>query len=491
MTGSILPISITFIIYALIILLIAYLAKLKTNDLSDYVLAGRSLSGSVTALGAGASDMSSWLLMALPGAVYINGLNMIWMPVALVIGAYCNWIFIAKRLRIYTELAGDAITIPEYFNNRFKDHNKILRLVTSFAIIIFFTCYSVSGFVSGAVLTSMIFKIDYLLALLISAGVIVAYTAIGGFLAVNWIDFFQGILMFFALLIVPIVGFIHFGGITSALKITNHLNPNFLNIFHNINFLSIISLLAWGLGYFGQPHINVRFMAIRSVKELPLARRICMNWMILSLIGAVLTGLIGFIYYKDAPLLKEETVFIMLSYALFNPWLVGILLSAILSAIMSTVSSLILITASVLAEDFYHVFFRKKASAKEYLWAGRGALILVAAVAIIISMHPEITILRSVAFAWSGLGASFGPVMIFSLYWRRMNRVGAICGVLVGAVTVILWKIFDHSNLIAGFEILPGFIFSAITIVITSIITKRPADEILKEFDLAIAQLKV
>jgi sodium/proline symporter len=494
MKENILPILIDFIIYGIIVITIACLAKKYTKNLSDYILGGRSLSGIITALSVGASDMSSWLLMALPGVVYLSGLSMIWNPIGLLLGAYCNWKFIASRLRTFTEVFDDSLTLPAYLCNRFKNNGKGLRIVTSLAILIFFIFYSVSGFVSGATLTNMTFGIDYLPSLFISAAVVVLYTTIGGFLAVSWIDFFQGSLMFVSLLVVPTVGFMHLGGVQHSIEHIIATKAEFLSIFANIKFLGVVSLFAWGLGYFGQPHINLRFMAIRSVKELPIARRICMTWMALSLFGAVLTGLVGSIFFLSDQVNKHETIFIMLSHALFNPWITGILLSAILSAIMSNVSALILMSASILVEDFYRGLFRKQASNKECLWVGRMFLISVASIAVIIAAQPEITIFKSVAFAWSGLGASFGPVIIFSLYWKKMTRAGAIAGIFAGCITVIFWGSFvnvggklDHLGLFPGIEILPGFILSSFCIVLISLFTEKPRKEILDKFDLAIS----
>lgn len=484
MNYSTLPIVITFLMYGAVIYLIAFWSTRHTKNISDYLLAGRSLSGPVTALGAGASDMSAWLLMALPGGVYLYGLSVIWMPVALSIGAFVNWTFVSKRLRVYTEIANDSLTLPEYIDNRFMVSNKSLRVVTSLAIIIFFTMYSVSGFVSGGRLIEMIFGMAYGKALIISALVIIVYTAIGGFLAINRVDFFQGILMFTALLTVPCVAFIDLGGVKTTFLNIDLINPKFLNAFANVKVLGIISLFAWGFGYFGQPHILARFMAIRSFKELPIAKRICMSWMVLSLIGAILTGLVGIKYYLTNPLDNHETVFMALSRDLFNPWLTGILLSAILSAIMSTVSALILMSGSVLVEDFYRSFLRKHGTNKEYLWVSRLSVALIALVAVYIASNPELTVLSSVAFAWSGLGASFGPVILFSLYWRKVTRKGAITGIVVGGSTVILWAVlkkyvggfFAHPDIIPGFSGLPGFILSSLSIVIVSLLTAKKPD---------------
>lgn len=489
---SALPILIIFSLYALIIVSIAIFARLHTKNLSDYILGGRSLSGVITALSAGASDMSSWLLLAVPGAIYLAGLTRVWLPIAVLIGSYANWKLVAKRIRIYTEVFDDSHTLPAYLCQRFKSNSKSLRMVTSLAILLFFTFYSASGFVSGAILTNMTFGIDYIPALLLSAAIVVLYTAIGGFLAVSWIDFFQGSLMLLALVVVPVVAFSNLGGVVSTLDNIAKLNPSFLDLFANIKFLGILSLLAWGLGYFGQPHINLRFMAIRSVKELPIARRICMSWMALSLIGAVLTGLVGFMFFSNKPLEQSETVFIKLAHVLFNPWVTGVLLSAILSAIMSTVSAQILMSAGILVEDFYLGFLRKNASTQECLWAGRIFLILVASLAIVIAARPNTTILKVVAFAWSGLGASFGPVLIFSLYWRSMTRTAAIAGIFVGGLTVVVWELLStpggvlyHADFLPGIDLLPGFILSSITIVIVSFFTKKLQPETIAKFDLA------
>lgn len=491
-----LPLLVTFAGYSAIILLIAYISTKMTSNLSDFVLAGRRLSGPITALGAGASDMGSWLLMALPGAVYLKGLSIIWMPIALIIGAYCNWRFVARRIRVYTEVANDSLTIPEFLCNRFKDRGLGLRIVTSLAIIIFFTYYSAAGFASGAILIQHVFVgIDYLPALLLCAAVIITYTAIGGFLAVSWVDFFQGSLMFVALLVVPVVTVLNMGGLNLSLHSISQASAEHLDVFQNVKLLGLLSLFAWGFGYFGQLHINMRFMAIRSIKELPIARLICMNWMSLSLLGAVSTGLFGYIFYYHMPLDKPDTVFIMLAQQLFNPWVAGILLSAVSSAIMSNVSSQILMSSSILVEDFYHDFLRKDASDRENLWVSRLTLLGVAGISVAIASNPNQTILQSVGFAWSGLGSSFGPVLLFSLFWRRMTRQAAIWGIISGAATVLLWGILahfkhplvSHPDILPGFEMLPGFIFSSLVVVIVSLKTSKPSTEVLAEFDRAVA----
>lgn len=489
--GAELPLLVTFVGYCLILMVVAYLSTKLTYNLSDYVLAGRRLSGPIVALGAGASDMSSWLLMALPGAVYQFGLSMIWLPVALLVGAYCNWRFIAKRLRVYTEVAGDALTIPEFLTNRFKANNSVMRIVTSLVILIFFTYYSAAGFVSGAILIEYAFTgVDYHTALYVSGAVIVLYTAVGGFLAVNWIDFFQGALMLFALIVVPIVALTSLGGLNITIESIAQQSAEHLNIWQNIKVLGLLSMFAWGLGYFGQLHISARFMAVRSIKELPIARIICMNWMALALIGAIATGLFGFLFYFKNPLAEPDTVFILLSQKLFNPWLSGILLSAVASAIMSTVSAQILMSASILAEDFYHDMLRKDASDSENIWAGRISLLLASLAAIAIAARNDQSILKAVGFAWSGLGCAFGPVLLFSLFWRRTTYAGALWGIISGAGTVLLWgylsepgQLLYHADTLPGFEMLPGFITSSLVIIVVSLRGPKPQADIVAEFD--------
>ena len=490
--GSI-PILVTFILYAIILFIIAIWVFLRTKNLSEYMLAGRCLSGSITALGAGASDMSSWLLMALPGAVYLNGISFLWLPITLTIGAYLNWTFVAVRLRIYTEVAKNSLTLPMYLTNRFHDNGDLIKIVTAIAILIFFTCYSVANFVAGAELIKLIFHTDYITSLWMISIVIVAYTALGGFLAVSWIDFFQGCLMLVSLVVVPVVAFYNMGSVDGIMQQLQLNNINYFGLFAGVKICGIISLVGWGLGYFGQPHILIRFMAIRSHTELPRAKNICTIWMIISLIGAVLTGILGAAFYLDQPLNNPETVFLSLARVLFNPWIAGILLSAVLSAIMSTVAALLLMSTSALVEDLYHRLIAKKMQIKKvnYLMLNRVAMLIITLVSVLIASSPNTTILGSVAFAWSGLGASFGAVILLSLFWRRMTGIAAVFGIGVGASTVIIWDYILRSNAIffkelgflPGFEIIPGFCLSAIAIVIVSFSSKQPSTSILQEFD--------
>lgn len=493
-----LPILVTYVIYFIIIMSIGIFASRVTKNLSDYVLGGRTLNGPIAALGAGASDMSGWLLLGLPGGVYLLGLSKIWMPIGLAVGAYINWIFIAKRLRIYTEIANNSLTIPSYFDNRFDDKSGLLRTVTAIVVLLFFTFYASSGFVSCALLFQTTFNLDYKTALMISATFLVLYTSIGGFLAVNWVDFLQGCLMLFALLIVPAMTVHAIGGMEPTLNTLQQLHFDYHDIFGSLTTVGIISLLAWGVGYFGQPHILVRFMAAKSVSVLPLARRICMTWMVLSLAGAIATGFFGIAYFAQHPLTNPETVFIVLSEKLFPNYLVGILLAAVLSAIMSTIAAQLLASSSALTEDLYHRFVRHyKGSAKELLWVSRLTVLLVALVAIYLATNPKSSILQMVSYAWAGLGASFGPVIVFSLYWKRMTHNGAVAGIIMGAIGVILWKYLEKQNFTETlnavfdiYEILPGFILSSIGIVVVSLLDKKPSAAIQQQFDTMLTQVK-
>ncbi len=466
---------ITFIIYLVGMLVIGIVAFRLTNNLSDYVLGGRNLGGSVAALSAGASDMSSWLLLGLPGAMYAGGMNQIWIAIGLAVGAYLNWQFVAKRLRTYTEVAQDSITIPDFLENRFRDKSRVLRVISAFVILIFFTFYTSAGLVGGAILFEQSFGIDYQSALWIGAIVIISYTFLGGFLAVSWTDFFQGILMFFALIVVPIIAINVLGGWNEVVSQVGNIDPGYLNAFTDTTAIGIISLLAWGLGYFGQPHIITRFMAIKSTKDIPKARFVGMSWMVFALYGAIFTGFAGIAYYADAPLENPETVFIAFTQELFNPWIAGILLAAILSAIMSTIDSQLLVSSSAVAEDFYKGIIRKNASQTELVWIGRAAVIIIAIIAILIAQNPESRVLDLVGYAWAGFGAAFGPVIILSLFWKRTTRRGAIAGIVVGALTVIIWSLLE-GGIYDLYEIVPGFILCTVAIIIVSLIFGSPTN---------------
>ncbi|MGE5703899.1 MAG: sodium/proline symporter PutP [Clostridia bacterium] len=474
---------VSIVVYMVAMLWIGYYAYKRTSNLTDYMLGGRTLGPAVTALSAGASDMSGWLLMGLPGAMFAQGLSSSWIAIGLTLGAYANWLYVAPRLRTYTEVA-HAITIPEFLENRFGDKSKMLRLVSGLVIMVFFTFYVSSGMVSGAVLFQNTFQLPYTTGLWIVALVVVSYTLFGGFLAVSWTDFVQGLIMFIALILVPIVTFFHVGGIGAAFSDIHAIDPALLDIFRGTSLLGIISLFAWGLGYFGQPHIIVRFMAITSVKEMKKARYIGMGWMIFSIVGAMLTGLIGISFFAHYPtkLTDPETVFIELGKILFHPIITGFLLSAILAAIMSTISSQLLVTSSSLTEDMYRTFFRRSASDRELVFVGRLSVLLVSLVALLISLNKSDTILALVGYAWAGFGASFGPVILLSLYWKRMTRWGALAGMIAGALTVILWTRFPLLKETL-YEMVPGFAASLLAILIVSMLTAAPSAERLQDFD--------
>jgi SSS family solute:Na+ symporter/sodium/proline symporter len=466
-----------------------YAFRQSSSNLSEYMLGGRKLGPAVTALSAGASDMSGWLLMGVPGAIYAAGLSQIWIAVGLVIGAYLNYILLAPRFRVYTELAKDSITLPDYLENRFADPSRMLRLVSAVVIVVFFTLYTSSGMVAGGKLFDSVFGLDYQLGLLLTAGVVIAYTLLGGFLAVSMTDFVQGIIMFIALVMVPVVAFSALEQPYEVFSTIEQLNPRHLDLFTGTSTLGIISLLAWGLGYFGQPHIIVRFMAIRSVAEFKVARRIGMSWMIISLLGAMAIGFVGIAYthQAQAPIKDPETIFILLSQVLFHPFVGGLLLAAILAAIMSTISSQLLVTSSALTQDFYKTFFHKEASDQQQVLIGRVSVFAVALIAIYLALDSNSSILGLVANAWAGFGAAFGPVVLISLYWKRMNHWGALAGIAAGALTVLFWAYSPYQ--IEGkqlndylYAMIPGVFVSAVLTWLVSLVTSAPSENVSQLF---------
>lgn len=456
-----------------------YAYKKSTDDISGYMLGGRGLGPAVTALSAGASDMSGWMLMGLPGAMYATGVSSLWIAVGLTIGAYLNYLIVAPRLRTYTEVANDSITIPDYFENRFNDTSKILRTVSAIVIFVFFTLYTSAGMVSGGTLFESAFGLDYRIGLFVTASVVIAYTLFGGFLAVSLTDFVQGIIMFVALVLVPIVAFTQLGGVGTTFDVVRDINPAYLDFFRGTTVVGIISFLAWGLGYFGQPHIIVRFMAISSIKELKPARRIGMGWMIISIIGAMFTGLVGIAYVNQTAttLADPETIFIKFAQVLFHPFITGFLLAAILAAIMSTISSQLLVTSSAITEDFYKAFFRREATDKELVLVGRLAVLGVAIIGILLSLNPNDTILGLVGYAWAGFGSAFGPAVLLSLYWKKMTRWGALAGMIVGAATVLIWVNVPGLSE-ALYEMIPGFVLSFLAVIVVSLLTKDPSKRV-------------
>ncbi|MDX8398243.1 MAG: sodium/proline symporter PutP [Mariprofundaceae bacterium] len=478
------PVLTSFSLYLLVMVGIGIYFYFKTDNLSDYVLGGRGLGPGVTALSAGASDMSGWLLLGLPGLMYSDGIVGSWIAVGLIIGAFLNWHYVAKALRIYTQRLSDSITIPDYFSNRFEDKGNILRVVTAIVILIFYTLYTSSGLVGGAKLFEAAFDLDYATALLIGSFVIVSYTFLGGYNAVSWTDFIQGILMMLALIITPIVVIYHIGGISEGVRLIASVDPARLDLFNSASFIGIVSLMAWGLGYFGQPHILVRFMSIRHEDDMHRAKQIGMTWMILSVVGALAVGFFGFAYIlaEGINLNDSEKIFITLSQLLFNPWIAGFLLAAILAAIMSTIDSQLLVSSSVLTRDIYHAMLRKDASNKELVWIGRATVIIIAIIAWYISTDRDSSVLQLVSYAWAGFGAAFGPLIILSLYNRNITRMGALAGMISGSLTVIIWKPLE-GGLFDLYELLPGFIFAWLAIILFSKIGEKNSEATLKTFD--------
>lgn len=479
-----LPVLISFLTYMLVMIGIGVYFYFKTKNLSDYVLGGRGLGPGVTALSAGASDMSGWLLLGLPGMMYSDGIVGSWIAVGLIIGAYLNWHYVARPLRVYTHTLDNSITIPDYFSNRFEDKGNSLRVVTAVVILLFYTLYTSSGLVGGAKLFEATFSLDYETALLVGSFIIVSYTFLGGYNAVSWTDFIQGILMMLALVVTPIVVIYHIGGVDESLRLIESVDPSKLDMFSGSSLIGIVSLMAWGLGYFGQPHILVRFMSIRHEDEMHRAKAIGMTWMILSIIGSLAVGFFGFAYVlaEGVDLQDSEKIFITLSQLLFNPWIAGFLLAAILAAIMSTIDSQLLVSSSVLTRDIYHAILRKDASDRELVWVGRATVIVIAVIAWYLSTDQNSSVLKLVAYAWAGFGAAFGPLVILSLYKRNVTRYGAIAGMLTGSLTVIVWKQLE-GGLFDLYELLPGFAAAWIAILVFDTIGPKNSEKSQQVFD--------
>ncbi|GAA2177432.1 sodium/proline symporter PutP [Leucobacter tardus] len=475
-------------IYFAAMLLIGYLAYRRTASHEDYMLGGRNLPPWVAALSAGASDMSGWLIMGLPGAIYLAGLIEAWIAVGLTLGAYFNWLIVAPRLRAYTQVAQNSITIPSYFENRLRDKSRLLRVVSSIIILIFFTLYVSSGMVAGGVFFQSSFNGDYLWGMIIVTVVTLAYTLFGGFLGASLTDVVQGLMMVIALIIVPVAAVVAVGGVGEAVSLVRELGPNHFDVFGgtgltSVTVIGVLSGLAWGLGYFGQPHIIVRFMALRSPQEAKSARRIGISWQIVSLTGAVLSGLVGIAYIsrEGIDLADPETVVLLMSQTLLHPLVAGLVLAAVLAAIMSTFSSQLIVCSSALVEDLYKVLKKTPPAEKTLVLLGRLCVLGVALVAALLAVNPNDSILGLVSFAWAGFGASFGPIVILSLYWRKLTNWGALAAMIVGAVTVFVW-----SNLEGGlfdlYELLPGFILATLTAVVVSLATYRRDEQIETEF---------
>uniref|UniRef100_UPI00405786B1 sodium/proline symporter PutP n=1 Tax=Acetatifactor sp. TaxID=1872090 RepID=UPI00405786B1 len=508
MTASVMGwIVAAFAAYLLLMICIgAYYSK-RNNSSEDYFLGGRKLGGFVAALSAQASDMSGWLLMGLPGAIYLVGVGGDgWTALGLFIGTALNWLVISKRLRRYTIRANNSLTLPAYFENRFHDKKRVLMAISSVTIVIFFLVYCASALAAGGQLFESIFGVDYKVSLTIGAAVILVYTFLGGFFAVCVTDFIQGMLMLVALLAVPLIALGIMNG--NGLGIMDGLAANtlpatsadFVNIMKykdgNNNFINIISGLGWGLGYFGMPHILVRFMAVKDEKELKKSKVTAISWVALSLFFACFIGVVGRAYLTPDALVESgsERVFIEMIKRVFIedlgvPFVAGLFLCGILAAIMSTADSQLLVSASSVAEDIYKGMINKDADTKKVMRVSRITVIVVALVAYIIALNPNNTIMGLVSNAWAGLGAAFGPLVVLSLFWKRCNFQGAVAGIVTGALTVIVW---DYLPLVGGqtigaatglYSLVVGFAISLLLIVVVSLCTKAPSEEMLKEFE--------
>ncbi|OOF89610.1 sodium/proline symporter [Rodentibacter ratti] len=491
-------IYITFGLYLLVILGIGLYAYRSTQNFDDYILGGRKMGSFVTAMSAGASDMSGWLLMGLPGAIYLSGLSEAWIAVGLTVGAFLNYKIVAGRLRIFTEKYNNALTLPEFFAQRFPRQKKTLKIISSSIILFFFTIYCASGVVAGAKLFQSLLGLDYYTALWLGAIATIAYTFIGGYLAVSWSDTIQASLMIFALILAPVMAFVNIGWdeINAALEAKSAAtNIPYSNWLHNVSGIGVISALAWGLGYFGQPHILARFMAADSVSALNKARTIGIVWMFLCLGGAVSVGYFGLAYFthQNIPLENAESIFIELSKVMFNPWVVGVVLSAILAAVMSTLSAQLLMCSAAITEDFYKGFFRKNASSQELVWVGRLMVLVISVVAIIIAQDPNSKVMGLVSYAWAGFGAAFGPVVILSLFNRNISSKAALWGMLSGAVTVVIWsplmKFLGWDDLSQLYEIIPGFLVCSF-ITLSSSVFAPVHPLVAEQFDEALAEFE-
>ena len=472
-------------VYFAAMIAIGVFAARKTSDHEDYMLGGRNLPPWVAALSAGASDMSGWLIMGLPGAVYVAGLIEGWIAVGLTIGAYLNWRLVAPRLRAYTQVSKNSITIPSFFENRLRDSTRILRVVSSLVILVFFTLYISSGMVAGGKFFESSFGSSYMLGMLLVTVVTLAYTMFGGFLGASLTDVVQGLMLVIAVVVVPVAAIIAVGGVGEATELITSLRPEHFNVFGeagatSVTILGIASGLAWGLGYFGQPHIIVRFMALRKPADAKAGRRIGITWQIVSLAGAVLAGLIGVAYVatNDIDLADPETVLLMMSQTLLHPLVSGLVLAAVLAAIMSTFSSQLIVCSSALVEDLYKVVRKTPPPEKTLVVLGRACVLGVAIIAAILALVPNDTVLGLVSFAWAGFGAAFGPIVLLSLYWRKLTNWGALAGMVTGTATVFIWKAFETGL----YELLPAFIVATVVAVVVSLATYRRNDEIEREF---------
>ena len=481
-----------FILYFALVLLIGFYFFGRSNNLGDYILGGRSMNPYVTALSAQASDMSSWLLMGLPGAVMLLGLGEAWIGIGLALGSYLSWLFVAKKLRKHSVVAGNALTVPEFFSNRFKDDKGYLRLIASVIILFFFVIYVASGFKGcGVILTTIFPGLAVEIAMGIGAAIVIVYTFMGGYKAVCWTDFVQGLLMLVAIVVVPLAAIGHLGGWDEVMIALDSVSiENFTDLFWDggkpLSFIAILSLMAWALGYFGMPHIVVRYMSIRNPEEVKVARRVSLIWIVIALSAAILVGMVGRAYFEAQGGIPAgfdaEHIFIFLAGDMFVPIIAGLLYAAVMAAIMSTADSQLLVASSAITNDLLGKSKRFKFEAKALMWISRGIVIVIAALALMLALFGGSNIMSLVSYAWAGFGAAFGPLMILSLYWKRMNLYGAISSLIVGFLTVIIWNTYLAADT-GIYELLPGFILSMIAGVIVSLLTPPPSEDVQREFD--------
>lgn len=476
------PTLVTFVVYFIFLLGIGFYFYRKSVSIEDYLLGGRGMGAWVTALSAQASDMSGWLLMALPGAIYLGGVGEIWIAIGLFVGTVLNWTLVSARLRVYTQKT-NTITLPSFFEQRFGDRTGLLRAASAIIILIFFTIYASAQLVAAGKLFESTFKVQYQMAVIIGGVVIIAYTFLGGFLAVCWTDLFQGTLMVLALVIVPALAYLSVGGIdtiSEAMDLKN-IQKSLMPEASRGSVLMIISAMAWGLGYFGQPHILARFMSVKSVGKLAESMAIAIIWVFLSLTGAVIIGFVGIGMFDNLTKGNEEKVFIYMIGRVMHPWLAGIMLAAILSAIMSTIDSQLLVSSSALTEDFYQKALKKDASEKEVIWVGRICVIIISIVALLLALTWDETILEIVAYAWGGFGAAFGPVVLFGLFSRRTSWQAALAGMVTGTVVLVVWKLTKLDAYM--YEIIPGFICNCLTIFLVNAFIRQKNERVLRQYE--------
>ena len=490
-----------------------YYAKRASESTENFLIGGRTLGPWVTALAAEASDMSGWLLMGLPGVAYWVGLSdAFWTGVGLLIGTYLNWLFVAKRIRAYSEIAGNSITIPDFISRRFKEDNKVLMTLAALFILVFFAVYAASCFVTVGKLFSTLLGFKYVYMMISGAIFVILYTFVGGFLAESASDFMQGVVMFFALVVVLISGISAAGGISQVIENAKQI-PGFLEFFGiaspqlvegvqqvvdgkavfgeagRYGWLSVISTLSWGLGYFGMPQVLIKFMAIRETSELNLSRRIATIWCAISLAAAIAIGIIGRVIFPDAYLTQSaaENIFILMSTSFFVPIFAGVVMSGILAATISSADSYLIISASAFSKNIYHGLLKREATDRQVLIMTRIALLVISLFAIVIALDENSVIFTVVSFAWAGFGATFGPLILFSLFWERITRAGAMAGMLTGGIIVFVWKLLVRplGGIFNIYELLPAFVLSCVAIIIVSLLTEEPSEEVLEEFKLA------